>query len=93
MLIPNDPNSTIVMFNGLAWLFLGVLTSRSLLYPEVRTSIIFMTHECYFLVFRAAFNHPPRQDLDKGEVLLELIQAFNTTDRRRPADIQYLWLG
>ncbi|KAM3196733.1 hypothetical protein ACQJBY_072437 [Aegilops geniculata] len=34
MLMPKDPNATIIMFNGLAWLFLGVPTSSSLLYPE-----------------------------------------------------------
>ncbi|KAL0332749.1 UNVERIFIED_CONTAM: Ferredoxin--NADP reductase, leaf-type isozyme, chloroplastic [Sesamum calycinum] len=34
MLMPTDPNATIIMFNGLAWLFLGVPTSSSLLYKE-----------------------------------------------------------
>ncbi|ONK58267.1 uncharacterized protein A4U43_C09F10380 [Asparagus officinalis] len=34
MLMPKDPNATIIMFNGLTWLFLGVPTSSSLLYKE-----------------------------------------------------------
>ncbi|KAI3824285.1 hypothetical protein L1987_05738 [Smallanthus sonchifolius] len=34
MLMPKDPNATVIMFNGLAWLFLGVPTSSSLLYKE-----------------------------------------------------------
>ncbi|KAI3985977.1 hypothetical protein MKX01_039059 [Papaver californicum] len=34
MLMPIDPNATIIMFSGLAWLFLGVPTSSSLLYQQ-----------------------------------------------------------
>ncbi|RWW05174.1 hypothetical protein GW17_00031571 [Ensete ventricosum] len=34
MLMPKDPNATVIMFNGLAWLFLGVPTGSSLLYKE-----------------------------------------------------------
>ncbi|GJN29934.1 hypothetical protein PR202_gb18200 [Eleusine coracana subsp. coracana] len=34
MLMPKDPNATIIMFNGLGWLFLGVPTSSSLLYQD-----------------------------------------------------------
>ncbi|XVE94551.1 hypothetical protein REPUB_Repub02eG0018300 [Reevesia pubescens] len=63
MLMPKDPNATVIMFNGLAWLFLGVPTSSSLLYPEEFEKMKAKAPEN----FRVDYAVSREQTNDKGE--------------------------